>query len=98
LISVVVPVYHNAASLPDLAARLRAMAQSCAPTEFEFVFVDDGSRDESLAVLRDLSRDDPRVRVFKLSRNFGSNAALLAGWPRQRRRRRPSRRPPDPLS
>lgn len=79
LISVVVPVYHNAASLADLAARLRAVAQSCAPAEFEFVFVEDGSGDESLAVLRDLSRDDPRVRVLKLSRNFGSNAALLAG-------------------
>jgi len=79
LISVVVPVYQNAASLPDLAARIRAMAESCAPTEFEFVFVEDGSRDDSLAVLRQLSREDPRVRVLKLSRNFGSNAAMLAG-------------------
>ena len=75
LISVVVPVYQNAASLPDLAARMRAMAEACAPTEFEFVFVEDGSRDDSLAVLRQLSREDPRVRVLKLSRNFGSNAA-----------------------
>jgi polyisoprenyl-phosphate glycosyltransferase len=79
LVSIVVPVYQNAASLPDLAARLRAVAQSCSPRQFEFLFVDDGSRDESLAVLQGLSREDPRVRVLKLSRNFGSNAAILAG-------------------
>jgi len=79
LVSVVVPVYQNAASLRDLAARLGAVAQTCAPTEFEFVLVDDGSRDDSLAVLRQLSREDARVRVLKLSRNFGSNAAMLAG-------------------
>lgn len=79
LISVVVPVYQNAASLADLAARLGRVAVSCAPRPFEFVFVDDGSHDGSLEILRDLSRDDQRVRVLKLSRNFGSNAALLAG-------------------
>jgi polyisoprenyl-phosphate glycosyltransferase len=79
LISVVVPVYQNAASLADLAARLGQVALSCAPRSFEFVFVDDGSHDGSLEILRDLSRDDQRVRVLKLSRNFGSNAALLAG-------------------
>jgi glycosyltransferase involved in cell wall biosynthesis len=79
LVSVVVPVYQNAGSLRDLAARLQAVAAACTPSEFDFVFVDDGSTDESFAVLRDLAREDPRVRVVKLSRNFGSNAALLAG-------------------
>jgi glycosyltransferase involved in cell wall biosynthesis len=79
LISVVVPVYQNAPSLADLAVRLGRVALSCAPRAFEFVFVDDGSHDGSLEILRDLSRDDQRVRVLKLSRNFGSNAALLAG-------------------
>ena len=78
-VSVVIPVYQNAASLPELAVRLRAVAASCATTEFEFVFVDDGSTDGSLAVLQGVSREDPRVRIVKLSRNFGSNAALLAG-------------------
>lgn len=78
-VSVVVPVYQNAASLAELALRLRAVAASCASTEFEFVFVDDGSTDGSLAVLQGVSREDTRVRIVKLSRNFGSNAALLAG-------------------
>src|SRR5581483_6276119 len=46
---------------------------------FEFVFVEDGSRDHSFGVLQSLQQTDARVRVIKLARNFGSNAALLAG-------------------
>jgi glycosyltransferase involved in cell wall biosynthesis len=78
-ISVVVPVYHNAASLPDLLARLQALASRHTGDLFEFVCVDDGSRDDSFAVLKRLQAAEPRLRVVKLSRNFGSNAALLAG-------------------
>jgi dolichol-phosphate mannosyltransferase len=78
-ISVVVPVFHNAASLPDLLARLAALAARHAGDAFEFVCVDDGSRDDSFAVLRRLQAAEPRLRIVKLSRNFGSNAALLAG-------------------
>jgi len=79
LVSIVVPVYHNAASLPDLLARFQELAARNAADGFEFVFVDDGSRDNSFAVLQALARSEPRMRVIKLSRNFGSNAALLAG-------------------
>ena len=78
-VGVVIPVYQNAPSLPDLAARLARLAETCAPNTFEFVFVDDGSRDGSLDVLAALSKGDPRIRVVKLARNFGSNAAILAG-------------------
>lgn len=79
LVSIVVPVYHNATSLPELLARFERLAASNPSDRFEFVFVDDGSRDHSFAVLRALQQTDGRVRVIKLSRNFGSNAALLAG-------------------
>jgi dolichol-phosphate mannosyltransferase len=78
LVSVVVPVYHNAASLPMLLARLQELARAN-PEEFEFVFVDDGSGDDSFGVLQELSRDEPQMRVLRLSRNFGSSAAILAG-------------------
>jgi dolichol-phosphate mannosyltransferase len=78
-VSVVVPVYHNAASLPSLHARLALVAESNSADQFEFVFVDDGSADESFAVLEGLARADPRVTALRLSRNFGSNAAVLAG-------------------
>ncbi len=78
-VSIVVPVYHNAASLPDLLTRFQALARNNTADRFEFVFVDDGSRDISFRVLQDLAQDEPRMRLIKLSRNFGSNAALLAG-------------------
>lgn len=78
-ISIVVPVFHNAASLPDLLARLQALASRHPGDAFRFVFVDDGSKDDSFAVLLALGSSEPRVTVLKLSRNFGSNAAILAG-------------------
>ena len=79
LISIVVPVYHNAASLPDLLSEFQKLALRNEIDTFEFIFVDDGSQDNSFAVLYDLAVQDTRCRLIKLSRNFGSNAALLAG-------------------
>jgi len=77
-ISVVVPVYWNAGTLPALLERLRAVGNEL-PEQLELLFVDDGSGDESFALLRAAAEQDPRVRVLRLSRNFGSNAAILAG-------------------
>jgi dolichol-phosphate mannosyltransferase len=79
LVSLVVPVYHNATSLPDLLARFRALAERNPDDRFEFIFVDDGSRDDSFGVLQELAVGEPRMRLVKLVRNFGSTAALLAG-------------------
>lgn len=79
LISLVVPVFNNASSLPDLLARFQALAAKNANDQFEFIFVDDGSVDNSFSVLESLLRTDSRIQIVKLSRNFGSNAALLAG-------------------
>lgn len=79
LISIVVPVYGNAPSLPLLAERLHALAATLADHQFEFIYVDDGSDDDSFEVLARLAAQDPRVRVVKLARNFGSNMAILAG-------------------
>jgi glycosyltransferase involved in cell wall biosynthesis len=79
LVSLIVPVYHNAASLPELLARFQALAERNPDDRFEFIFVDDGSRDDSFGVLQELAGGEPRMRVVKLLRNFGSTAALLAG-------------------
>ena len=78
-IAIVVPVYHNAASLADLLAGLQAVASRHPQDTFRFVFVDDGSKDDSFAVLLALAKAEPRLTALKLSRNFGSNAALFAG-------------------
>jgi dolichol-phosphate mannosyltransferase len=79
LISVVVPVYWNAQSLLPLKAELDRIVEQLAEDEFEFVFVDDGSGDNSFEVLKSLIEGDDRVRAIRLSRNFGSNPAVLAG-------------------
>ena len=78
-VSVVVPVYFNAETLPTLIERLRRVADQVPRCQLEMVFVDDGSRDDSFDVLRAEAARDPRVRAIRLSRNFGSNVAILAG-------------------
>jgi glycosyltransferase involved in cell wall biosynthesis len=84
LVSLVVPVYHNAPSLPHLLSKFQELASRNPHDQFEFIFVDDGSRDNSFGVLQELAAHDRRVQVIKLSRNFGSNAAMLAGLTRSR--------------
>lgn len=79
LISIIVPVFFNAGTLEALQVRLAALADRHAGDDFEFIYVDDGSGDDSLEVLRRLAAKDRRVSVVKLSRNFGSQTAILAG-------------------
>src|SRR5258708_15443455 len=78
-VSVVIPVYYNEGSLTILHQRLVACAAIESDYSFEFIFVDDGSGDNSFKVLQEISRQDARVKVIKLVRNFGSTNAQLAG-------------------
>jgi dolichol-phosphate mannosyltransferase len=78
-VSIVVPVYHNEASLASLHGRLAQVAAGVPNSEWEFLFVDDGSRDNSFGVLKGLAGQDARVKILRLVRNFGSNAAIMAG-------------------
>lgn len=79
LLSVVIPVYFNEESLPILYEGLDKVSQDLKRVSFEFIFVDDGSGDKSFDVLKKLSERDNRIRIVKLSRNFGSFVACLAG-------------------
>ncbi len=80
LVSIVAPVYNEAATLAEFIARLaRAAALLDARYLFEFVLVDDGSTDGSLATAQALIRSEPRLRVIELRRNFGQTPALQAG-------------------
>lgn len=76
-ISVVVPVFNEAENIEEVHARLTA-ALDGGPA-YELIFVDDGSTDEGFALLARLHDKDPRVRVIRLTRNFGQHAALTAG-------------------
>ena len=79
LVSVVVPVYFNAESLPRLAERLRKVAAAAADWDVEVVFVDDGSGDASWDRILEITRAWPGARGVRLTRNFGSQMAILAG-------------------
>ncbi len=78
-VSVVVPVFNEAASIPELVPRLTAAMEALA-RPYELIFVDDGSRDESLRLLRGFAVRQPEIRVVELSRNFGQHQAILAGF------------------
>jgi dolichol-phosphate mannosyltransferase len=84
-LSVVIPVYGCVDSLPTLVARLCTSIQPLT-SDFELVLVDDRSRDGAWDVLRGLAQDEPRLRAFRLSRNFGQHAAITAGLARGRGR------------
>lgn len=77
-LSIVIPCYNEAANVAELHRRLAAVAGQI-EGEIEFIFVNDGSGDDTFERLKDLVRSDPRVRVVSLSRNFGHQAALTAG-------------------
>ena len=72
------PVYNEAQVLPILAARIADVLNAC-PVQYEIIFVDDGSRDQSPQILDQLAAASDRVRVVHLSRNFGHQAAVQAG-------------------
>src|ERR1700684_7158 len=81
-LSIVVPAYNEAASLARMHARLVEVAQKLAVTRAlacEVIYVDDGSADDTLAIARALPASALDVQVVSLSRNFGKEAALLAG-------------------
>src|ERR1700730_378927 len=81
-LSIVVPIYNEAGGLPDLHGRICAVASKLAAERSlacEIVYVDAGSRDASLAVATALPANGVDVQVVSLTRNFGKEAALLAG-------------------
>ncbi|MGW4462219.1 glycosyltransferase family 2 protein [Micromonospora sp. NPDC004704] len=78
LLSVVVPCFNEADSLELLHAKVTAEV-AAAGEDFEVIYVDDGSSDDTLTVMRKLAESDDRVRYVSFSRNFGKESAMLAG-------------------
>jgi glycosyltransferase involved in cell wall biosynthesis len=78
-IAIIVPVYREARNLPHLYKRLEEVTETLPTYRWEYIFVNDGSPDNSLYILRQLAAIDDRVKVLDLSRNFGKEIALTAG-------------------
>ena len=77
--SIVVPCYNEEEALPFFYEAVEKVLQTMPEPEFEYIFVDDGSRDGTLRVLREMAEKDSRVHYVSFSRNFGKEAAMLAG-------------------
>ena len=77
-ISIIIPCFNEEESLPLFYAEMEKIKQQI-KEEFEYIFVNDGSKDRTLQVLRDLNQTDRNVHYLSFSRNFGKEAALYAG-------------------
>lgn len=80
-ISIVIPIYNEQEGIPELYNRLRASVEKIS-ADYEMIFVNDGSKDNSLAELIRLSQQDSRVFYIQFSRNFGHQIAVTAGLDR----------------
>lgn len=78
-ISLIIPCYNEEDSLPYLYEELKTVSEVMSMQSFEFIFVNDGSKDKTLQILRELSAKDERVCFLSFSRNFGKEAAIYAG-------------------
>ena len=78
-ISIVVPMYNEQESLQILYRELNRVTREMGDYDFEYLFVNDGSKDATLQKIRELAAEDERVHYLSFSRNFGKEAALLAG-------------------
>jgi len=78
MISVVAPIFNEEENLPELRRRMTATLESVG-TDWELILVNDGSRDRSESILCQFHREDPRIKVIHLSRNFGHQPAVTAG-------------------
>jgi len=78
-LSIVVPCYNEEAVIRETHRRLTEVLNTISGPDLELIYVDDGSDDDTLAILRELASGDSRVRVVALSRNFGHQVALSAG-------------------
>ncbi len=78
-VSIVIPVYNESENLRDLVAQVKA-AMDAQPRSYELLLVDDGSRDDSRAILRELAAQNAWLRPLMLIRNYGQSTALQAGF------------------
>ena len=78
-ISIIIPAYNEEESLPMLYERLEKLMNSMQNYEFEILFVNDGSKDKTIEIIKELRQKDNRVCYVDFSRNFGKEIAMIAG-------------------
>ena len=82
-LSCIIPCYNEEAALPYFLQEIRKVADNMSTTfqlDFEILFINDGSRDKTLQILRQAVQEDKRIRYISFARNFGKEAAMYAGF------------------
>ena len=79
-ITILIPAYNEELVLDTLYARLKSLAEGNHSYDFEFLFVNDGSRDQTLEIIKSLALADKRISYINLARNFGKEIAMAAGF------------------
>ena len=80
LVSVIVPCFNEEEALPYFYDEIVKISKLMQDVDFEFIFVNDGSKDKTLSVIKNLAKNDSRVKYISFSRNFGKEAAIYAGF------------------
>ena len=80
VVTILVPMYNEELVLPLLFDELNRVTGGITDCDFVYLFVDDGSKDASVSIVKNYASQDSRVRYLALSRNFGKEKALLAGF------------------
>jgi Glycosyltransferases involved in cell wall biogenesis len=80
ILSVVVPCYNEEEALPIFYDEITKVAKELKELDLEYIFINDGSRDKTLDLLKELHKKDKKVRYVSFSRNFGKEAGILAGF------------------
>ena len=78
-ISVIVPCYNEEESISLFYKEINKVTKKMKDVSFELIFIDDGSSDKSLDIIKELSKSDKDIRYISFSRNFGKEAAIYAG-------------------
>lgn len=79
LLSIVVPIYNEEDSLPLLISTLKKISEKLKEYDFEYVMVENGSFDNSFTILNNARKNDKRIKILKLARNFGCDGGIVAG-------------------
>lgn len=78
-VTIIIPAYNEEESLPFLRERLNELINNIKKYEFEILFVNDGSKDSTLKIIKQWREDDARISYVDFSRNFGKETAMIAG-------------------
>lgn len=79
LVNIVISAYNEASNIPELYKQIRFYLEKCHEIDYELIFVNDGSKDKTLQILKEICQRDSCVKIINLARNFGHEVAMTAG-------------------